>query len=575
MSASPADPALAKLSEEQLIDRLQDAAPATGPEQGSSEPFWPMGGAVILAGGVVSTRVDSPAMVELVRRGQRSLPPLLAHLTDARPTQLLYAVPRSMADPKRSLAFSDEYDPRVKGSAPVGVNTGERTPLGDRGTYMFRVGDLCYAILGQIVNRDLRPVRAIGENASVFSGSFSPNPGDSFQTINSPIERPALAAAARADWAGVTAQAHADSLRDDCNRPASGPAENNLGRAPAGQNSAMTRLLYYYPTLGIELAEVQLRKTLSRREDGYPPSAESNLASPWDQSRFVTSLAPFRSERLHAALLDLFRRAAAEAEADLRTLPPDAWDPAVLSLGSDLALVCARRLAGQGHDDELKMFFSARLAAIEKAIQAPDSGKKPGVKFANSFQAGECRKFLAELESGAAPSSPHLQQMKKSAPAVADARVRLAPVTLGGNRRAITVKVSTADPAPDRIFAGRVLIDKATDDMGMTLWPSHVGNLAPVAVGRRSEAEMQGLPRPILEASLSRTAPEAKAIASLEGQVELVVPDFDPDAVVWVKDIISKMGVPIDSPALRTANVSITIGDRTTAAEGDRKIKAV
>lgn len=574
VSAPPADPTLAKLSEEQLIDRLRDAAPATGPGLGSIESFWPMGSGVLLTGGAVSMRVDSPAMVELARRGQRALAPLLVHLTDARPTQLVYAVPKAMAGRTTSLAFSDEYDPRVTGSTPVGVNTGERTPLGDSGIYTFRVGDLCYVILGQIVNRELRAVRASGEKAAVFSGHFSPNPGDSFQTINSPIERPALAAAARADWSGVTAQAHAESLRDDFHRPVIRPAENVVARAPAWHTGTITRLLYYYPTLGTELAEVQLRKTLSRREDGYPPPPERNLVSTWDQSRFVTALAPFKSDPLQAALLDLFRQAAAQAEADLRALPPGTWEPAVPSLGGDLALLCARRLARQGHDDELKTFFAARVAAIEMAIQASDSGKIPSVKFVNSVQAGECRKFLAELESGVAPPS-HIQPTPTKAPAVAaDARVRLASVTLGGNRGSIKVKVRFAEPAPDRIFGGRVIINQARDDMGVTLWPGSAGNLAPIAVGRTSEAEMQGLPKATLEASLTRAAPQAKVLALLEGRVELVVPDFDPDAVVLVEDIAGKMGSPIDSPALRAAKVSITIGDRTMAAESDRSLKA-
>jgi len=130
------------------------------------------------------------------------------------------------------------------------------------------------------------------------------------------------------------------------------------------------------PSLGIELAEARLRRKLTEPIAGFPgnPPADGSTAELWEQSRFVATLAPFRADRLQATLLDLFRRAAAMATADLRTQPAGPWDPSVPSLGSDLVLV------------------------------AP--GKNLGAaKLVNRIQADECRKFLAELGEAEAPAA--------------------------------------------------------------------------------------------------------------------------------------------------------------------------
>jgi hypothetical protein len=90
------------------------------------------------------------------------------------------------------------------------------------GEYTVRVGDLCYVLIGQIVNRNLTAVRS--EGVSVI--------------INSPVETPALAAAVRQDWAHLTPDEHALSLVQDI----------DLHHG----NVALTyaRLCYYYPKAG-------------------------------------------------------------------------------------------------------------------------------------------------------------------------------------------------------------------------------------------------------------------------------------------------------------------------------------
>ena len=86
----PRESAVAALSTEALIDRLQDEAP------GDSQRRWP---AMVIAFQPLDApqRFErnrprdprSPVMTELIRRGVEAVPRLLAHLTDARPTRLV------------------------------------------------------------------------------------------------------------------------------------------------------------------------------------------------------------------------------------------------------------------------------------------------------------------------------------------------------------------------------------------------------------------------------------------------------------------------------------------------------
>ncbi len=565
--AAPAEPALTKLSDEQLIDLLQEAKPSATFWRNTRpiDSFWAIGGVVNLGGGAFAVPVHSPAAVELVRRGWGALPALLQHLTDARPTRLVYVVREPAPGKGTAPAFSDEYDPRVRSAADVvpGVNTGERLPLNEGGTYTFKVGDLCYAMLGQIVNRNLRAVRCAGEDAVIISGIVSANPGDWFMTINSPVARPALAAAARADWGGIDMRQHAESLRADVRKPV---------RKQPLDPGALTRLLYYYPDAGTEVAVALLRRKLiepAAASKSTPSPADENTVGFWEQGQFVPTLAPFRSDSLQAALLEQVRQAAVIAAADLRAQPPGTWDPSIPSLGSDLALACAKQLIHQGHDDELKAILTARVAAIE-AADKPELALDPNrgaERLVNHIQAQNCHAFIAEMD-GAAPSTAARSLPADATPPVARGNVRLAPVSLSRSARNLVVAVEPVDPAPDRVFVGRVIIDRAQDDVGVTLWQDHVPLLAPASVGRTSDAELMGLPKATLSATLTRPAPRAKSLISLEGRVEMVVPDLDPDAVVVVTDIAGKLGAPLDSKALRAAGVSITIGDQRMAKEG-------
>jgi|HubBroStandDraft_6_1064221.scaffolds.fasta_scaffold110963_2 hypothetical protein len=166
-------------------------------------------------GGVIGSAAPKnfPQMTELVRRGISSLPLLIEHLDDKRPTRLTVG-----GDFFMFAYFSDEYDPRTQ--AP-----GERRGGLERkfdGKYTVRVGDVCYALIGQIVNRNLLPIR------------YQPTAG---LVVNSPIEAPILVQEVKRDWNDIDAKQHMRSLLTDA----------RVGKDLWEYGPALRRLRFYYP----------------------------------------------------------------------------------------------------------------------------------------------------------------------------------------------------------------------------------------------------------------------------------------------------------------------------------------
>ena len=179
-------------------------------------------------GGIIGSRkpIVFPAMRALVQKGPAALPDLIAHLTDRRATKV--KVLRFMG-----MWHSDEYDPRQRprrtypiGPLPRPVYDQRRQR--DVRSYTLQIGDLCYVIIGQIVNRNLIAVR------------YQPS---ACLVINSPIETPLLAEAVRKDWSALAPEQHRESLLRDALEP-----------EPFAEASAIKRLLYYYPKEGEEFA---------------------------------------------------------------------------------------------------------------------------------------------------------------------------------------------------------------------------------------------------------------------------------------------------------------------------------
>lgn len=269
----------------------------------------------------------SPIVVELIARGLDSVPLLLEHLTDARPTRCLQTVRFMIGGP---VGFADQYDARDRSrrlardkssrDRDVAAPTRSATPgvnrIGDDDlrpipgeTYTLRVGDLCYYCLGQIVNRHLWPVGGGTHYIRTM-------------TINSPVEFPALAVAACADWGRLTAAEHCASLLADAQQDDT-PVPFQAGEP------GLCRLLFYYPSEGIMEAERRLSEPLTSK----------NLPQ---REPLIERLAPFEWATRQSAFKQLARQAMALPADDtgqrfrrdhlvlqlIRSLPSAQRDPA-------------------------------------------------------------------------------------------------------------------------------------------------------------------------------------------------------------------------------------------------------
>ena len=148
-----------------------------------------------------------PQMGELVRRGPLALPDLIKHLDDRRPTKLEVGNKPSGrqvgVDAFMFMYFSDEYDSRV----PHLIRGHSPREKDFTGRYTVKVADVCFVLIGQIVNRSLLAVR------------YQPSGG---LVVNSPIEAPVLAEKVRKDWGNADAETLRQSLLEDIhatNRP--------------------------------------------------------------------------------------------------------------------------------------------------------------------------------------------------------------------------------------------------------------------------------------------------------------------------------------------------------------------
>ncbi len=188
-------------------------------------------------GGVLGSTAPKtpPQMRELARRGPAVLAQLIGHLDDKRPTKLTIGDDFFMFR-----YFSDEYDPKThpKKQEPHSRNTLEKN---FDGGYTVKIGDVCYALIGQIVNRNLFPVR------------YQPTAG---LVINSPIEAPTLIERVKKDWGGLDVAAHKASLIADA----------QSGDHVWAFGPALVRLRFYYPDDYKRLKMGDLKKRVTEFE---------------------------------------------------------------------------------------------------------------------------------------------------------------------------------------------------------------------------------------------------------------------------------------------------------------------
>lgn len=115
-----------------------------------------------------------------------------------------------------------------------------------------------------------------------------------------------------------------------------------------------------------------------------------------------------------------------------------------------------------------------------------------------------------------------------------------------------------------RVRAGRVLVSHAEDDTGTLVTQLGPGKFYTVTVGRADSAVKTSAGEPI-NLAIQGFAAGATRIQTLSAVLEMVVPDLDPGSVVAVPDLAGKFGVPLASPALAQAGVTVVVFDKATA----------
>jgi hypothetical protein len=184
-----------------------------------------------------------PQMRELVRRGAAALPELLQHLRDNRLTKLVVDGAWQ--------SFSNEYVAREPKRMPLYCSL-KCTGKAFTGTYTVKIGDICFAIIGQIVNRPLEAVRYQATAGLI---------------VNSPVEDPALAARVKADWNNLGNEGLKAALLTDLRRTL------HLNGAPTAAEyyfrfPALRRLHFYFPDVyaGLQGDDLKTRRAFEKQE---------------------------------------------------------------------------------------------------------------------------------------------------------------------------------------------------------------------------------------------------------------------------------------------------------------------
>jgi hypothetical protein len=345
----------------------------------------------------------SPILRKVIEKGVAAVPALLAHIDDARATKLP-PIKRMMW-----MNYADEYDYNRRLSKPPagvdrrGAGAGPYSASAHRPEpeqHVVTVGDLCFVALGQIVNRNFEAVR------------YQPTGGT---IISSPSSSKALAAAARAEWAGLTPASHRERLVQDALQPDS--VYRRIG--------AYYRLSLYYPdatkdvvlktlakpVFDVFAAEKFVRKDLYRltsaekRRSSYDAYVSTHEAGAdgvlnqlfedldsqeaCEQGRMFPKDACLKADP-RRLLIELFGRGPDVKSTDRPFFPSLPWgdrylfikalthdtsrrvDEAVRGILAKtidddmLAIACMRRLIGRGFDDDIRRYAARRVTRSQQ-----------------------------------------------------------------------------------------------------------------------------------------------------------------------------------------------------------------
>ena len=173
-------------------------------------------------------RKNIPPLRELTRRGVAVLPVLIKHLNDNREIILV----------DRPFSLQYQYDPKDNRKR-ASFSHIQDYDFFKKGGYKLTVGDVCYKIIGSIVNRRFYPITIYG--TIIPTGTIG---------INSPIKNPKLMQKVKEDWGGITEDEYKNSLLGDLEYikflKKAGIRSSKIAITALG---AYKRIVFYYPEL--------------------------------------------------------------------------------------------------------------------------------------------------------------------------------------------------------------------------------------------------------------------------------------------------------------------------------------
>jgi hypothetical protein len=420
LAEPPATRSVKDLSNGELIDRLTSV---TNAEFSVRTNIIAMGadGKGAMPQGLLKMQEPGPkpgeAMEELVRRGPAALADLTAHLDDARPTKA--TIKGMMGGPW----YSAEYDwnRRTGKVRPQGVVLNWETHkdvrivrpqaatrrseggfASDDTGYAVVLGDICFNLIGRIVNRDFEAVK------------YRPS---AIVIISSPVLCPDLRDSVRKEWGRLAPEEHRRSLIDDVSSPdrygrAEGGVEilwryypNDVPKAvrarlalpeydhreiedfaramycdadavdrrkriedfiasrPSSDRDGFLVQLWedkFYkagdkmfspgpaPTVAVSAHDL-LKEFVPEIDEDYPPLIDA--VQFWETARFVESMAEIRSKDVDQAVFETFGKHGANHSERWGALD---W----------VAEACLKHLARKQHDVELRQFCERRLHEV-------------------------------------------------------------------------------------------------------------------------------------------------------------------------------------------------------------------
>lgn len=197
--------------------------------------FLPLADRTTVISGDVVPKDD--AVLALIRLGADAVPALVAHLDDKRPTEI---GPFSVRCFQESLDWNTKSKSDIPLREEISVAAPE-APSTARDGYHLTVGDLCYEVLGQIVNRDYDSVFCFWNECDIFS------PGQSSM----------MRVHLKKTWGTLSRERHRQSLVSDF----------RLADSPRRRQGAYCRLAFYYPEAVEEVVLEELQKPRYRREE--------------------------------------------------------------------------------------------------------------------------------------------------------------------------------------------------------------------------------------------------------------------------------------------------------------------